>query len=371
MSIYLDNAATTKPDKRVLDAMRAVDETMFYNSAALYGASANVKKELETAASIVHKRLSRRESGTLVFTSGATESNNLVIFGKIITPKHKLVLLSGEHSSSYSPSVFLRQNNVQVEYVPLLKNGEADQKSLKNILTKDVTLVCFSLVNSDTGVLQDAKEIVSLVKGVNPKIHVHCDAVQGFCKHDFDVDDLGFDSCSVSAHKIYGPKGIGALWVRKGVTLRPILYGGSDHGFRPGTENNSAITGFAKAVEIFDTKKDFEHVSALHSRLVEGLPASVSFSTGSYSPKNPYIANLLLPVMGSHVLNALSAKGIYVGLGSACSARATKNRTLLAMGMNERQSKNVLRLSFGRWNTISDVDDFLAGLTLVLSQLSS
>ncbi|MCL2586847.1 MAG: cysteine desulfurase [Firmicutes bacterium] len=367
--IYLDNAATTKPDPRVLEAMCGAEEKFYFNSAGLYSGGINSKRELESAANLIQSRLTRSRSGQLVFTSGATEANNLLVFGKIITPRHRLVVLSGEHSSTYSPSVFLRQNNVQVDYIPLLKNGEADLVALARLVTPETTLVCFSLVNSDTGVLQDAKEIVRIIKGISPKTHVHCDAVQAFCKHDFDVEAMGLDSCAISAHKIYGPKGVGALWIRKGVTLRPIMFGGSDHGFRPGTENNAGVIGFARAVEIFDTYKELNHISTLHAKLVEGLPKLVTLSTGTYSPKNPYIANLLLPVMGHHMLNALSTKGIFVGLGSACSSRATKNRTMLAMGLTEKQSKNIIRVSFGRYNTLDEVEGFLKELASSLEEL--
>ena len=364
--IYFDNAATTKPSAKVLEQMQHAENNLYFNSAALYAQSLNVKREIGRANEVIKNRLARG-SGELVFTSGATESNNLVILGKVTNQRQHLLVAAGEHSSVYAPSVYLENNGFDVEYVPLLPCGEVDLHALRRLVRSNTALFVFGLVNSDTGTVQNVSEIVRAVRSVNSHTHIHCDAVQGFCKFSFDVASLGLDSVSISAHKIYGPKGVGALWLRKGVTLKPIMFGGAQQEYRPGTENNAAIIGFAAAVEDFDTSKYYDHVKKLHARLIDGLEDC----TINGSNKNPYITNVQLPkgILGQTVLNALSAKGICVGLGSACAKTTSKNRTLLAMGVPEARTKQVLRISFGIYNTIAEVDNFLGNLGEVLENL--
>jgi len=363
MTIYFDNAATTKVRPEILNAINDAEAGLYFNSAALYSGSINSRKAIEGARNTILRRLADSGEGELVFTSGATESNNLVIFGKIHNQKrHHLVVLAGEHSSSYAPSVALKNDGFNVDYIPLKRDGTCDLVALKKIIRPTTTLVVFGMINSDVGALQPTKEIVDIIRQISPKAHIHCDAVQAFCKFDFDVVKLDLDSCSISAHKIYGQKGVGALWLKKGINLKPIMYGGSQQDYRPGTENNAGVIGFARAVELYDTKKSFEHVSALRKRLVKDL----TLTTDS---QNPYITNIMLPVFGQTVMNALSTKGIYVGLGSACTATASKNRTLIAMGIPENKTKNVLRVSLGIYNTMEEIDKFLHELNAVLDIL--
>jgi len=366
---YFDNAATTKPSDVVLGEMALAERELYFNSAALYKQSLNVKREIANANEIIKKRLTKSGEGELVFTSGATESNNMVILGKVTNQRQHMLVAAGEHSSVYAPSVNLQNNGFDVEYVPLLPCGEIDLHALRGLIRSNTALFVFGMVNSDTGTVQNASEIVRIIRNENPRTHIHCDAVQGFCKFNFDVEKLGLDSASVSAHKVYGPKGVGALWIRKGVTLKPIMFGGAQQEYRPGTENNAAIIGFAAAVEIFDTAKYFDHIKSLHARLIKGLPFLGTTINGSNL--NPYITNVGLPhnMLGQTVLNALSAKGICVGLGSACASTSSKNRTLLAMGLPEAKTKQVLRISFGIYNTLAEVDVFLKNLEEVLENL--
>ena len=362
--IYLDNAATTKTSDYVLEKVNAAERELYFNSAALYAPSLDVRREIDRANYIIKQRLTRSASGDLIFTSGATEANNMVIFGKITNPRNHLLVVAGEHSSIYAPSVHLKQNNFEVEYVPLKPCGEIDLDALRRLVKHNTALFVFGMANSDTGTQQNAAEIVRIVRNANPRTHIHCDAVQAFCKFNFDVAALGLDSVAISAHKIYGPKGVGALWMRKGVTIKPIMFGGAQQEYRPGTESNSAIIGFAAAVQSFDTARNFEHIKSLHERLLNG-----GFKINGNN-LNPYITNIQLDgVLGQTVLNALSSRGICVGLGSACNSTAAKNRTLLAMGIPETKTKQVLRVSFGMYNTVQEVDIFLNVLQEVLAKL--
>jgi len=365
--IYLDNAATTKPHPEVLAVMNELQQSNYFNSAALYQGAIDIKKQVARATKVVHSKLTRSMSGSLIFTSGATESNNMTIFGKITRPKQHVLVLAGEHSSVYAPAVYLKNSGYDVEFVPLLKSGAVDLQALSRLIRPTTDLLVFGMVNSDTGYLQDVEAIVQTIRnGENPqnphqKIHIHCDAVQGFCKFDFDVQKLGLDSVAISAHKIQGPKGIGALWLRDGANIRPIMYGGAQQDYRPGTEDTISIIGFAQAVTSYTGT---DHVKKLHKKLVNGLPPSCKVNGAN---NNPYITNIMLPVLGQTAMNHLSSKGIYVGLGSACSSTAAKNRTLLAMGIPEKQTKSVIRVSLSSNNTESDIDTFISELNAFLN----
>ena len=365
--IYLDNAATTRPFDVVIDEMNYVNDTMFYNSAALYKGAIEVKKAVDRATDEVHNALTKTKKGTVVFTSGATESNNMVIFGKITRKDAHVLFLAGEHSSVYAPAVHLKNNGFDVGFIPLLPNGAVNVNEMKKMIKSNTALIVFGLVNSDTGYLQDAKSIVHAIRSVETKrpIHIHMDATQGFCKFDFDVQDFGVDSAAVSAHKIHGPKGIGALWLAGGAKIQPIMFGGAQQDYRPGTEYTAGIIGFAMAVREC-RKLDGEQIKWLHSLLVKGLPKSCKVNGDN---NNPYITNIMLPnVYGQTVMNYLSEKGIYAGLGSACSSTASKNRTLLAMGIPEKQTKNVLRISLSYDTTENDIREFLRELKSFLGE---
>jgi cysteine desulfurase len=374
--IYLDNAATTRVSAAVRAEVERAERELYFNSAALYAASLSVKKEIERAARVIKEKIARSADGELVFTSGATEGNNMVIFGKITNIKQHILVAAGEHSSVYAPSVALKNQGFDVDYVPLNSVGEIDRDALKRLVRPNTALFVFGMVNSDTGVLQNSGGIVKAVRAVNPRVHIHCDAVQAFCKFDFDAVALGLDSVVVSGHKINGPKGVGALWMRKGTKLKPVMYGGAQQDYRPGTENNPGILGFAKAAETFDTAGNYARIIKLKQRLAEGVAALGCGINGGTCPNfsgpiNPYITNVQLRgILGNTVMNALSARGICVGLGSACAANASKNRTLLAMGVPEEKTKQVLRISFGAFNTEADIETFLGELQDILKKLA-
>jgi len=367
--------------------MERANRELFYNSAALYGPSLAVKNEIERAADTIKRRLScavepdcakkvcnatfaaqRATGGTdqLVFTSGATESNNLVIMGKITRQNHHLIVSAGEHSSVHAPAKFLFDKGHAVDFCPLSGDGTIDLKALERLVRPETALVVFGMVNSDTGCIQDTGAIVRTVRKANRTAHIHCDATQGFCKFDLDAAALGLDSVAISAHKLGGPKGIGALWMRQKARLSPLMHGGGQQDIRPGTMDTPSILGFARAVELFDTAEHLEHVSHLHKCLVGNLPPSCKINGKN---DNPYITNIQLPgILGQTIMNALSSEGICVGLGSACASTATKNRTLLAMGIPEPKTKQVIRISFCPENTGNDVKTFIEKLHIAIDK---
>jgi cysteine desulfurase len=360
--IYFDNAATTRPCEAVMRVLSTADD--YYNSAALYAPAVAVKRKISAARDVVLSRLSKTKSGELVFTSGATESNNMVIFGKITNKRQGIIALAGEHSSVFAPAKYLRDNGYTVDTAPLNRDGTANLEKLGALVRPDTALVMFGMVNSDTGTIQDAAQIIRVVRAANPAVHVHVDATQAFCKIAFNCDAIGADTVAISAHKIHGCKGVGALWMRAGVNLHPIMMGGGQQIVRAGTENTAGALAFAAAVTDFDTVKNFEKVRALHDRLVEILPSGCKVNGIN---NNPYITNISLPhVLGQTVMNALSTEGVLVGLGSACNGTKT-NRTLESMGFTPAQTQQVLRISFCAENTIDEVDTFVQKLKKVLA----
>jgi cysteine desulfurase len=290
--IYLDNAATTRQNPSVTAVMNDIAENEYYNSHAPYSPSIGIKAKIERAKKVISDKLGV-SGGELYFTSGATESNNIALLGK---PRGGIRVINDQHAS----------------IVQTLKH-----------------------VSNDFGILHT---------------HTHLDATQIFCKIPFSTQ--GIDSISVSAHKIGGPKGIGALWVRSGVNLKPQMYGGGAV-LRPGTENSPAIMGFAHAVELWDTEKNLAHVKNLREYLVVNLPAGcvVDKIHGEYD--NPYITNITIPILGQTVMNAMELRGIIVGIGSACSSK-------------ENLLRKTVRVSFNPENTIDEIDTFLQELKKIL-----
>lgn len=349
MMIYLDNAATTKVHPAVLTAMQENAQNYFFNASTLYAGGVSAANQITAARQTILHKL-HGEHGQLIFTSGATEANHLIMAHKVRKPQHALVITSGDHNSVYLYAKQLGEQGYSVSHAPLQPNGLIDIAATVDLITEQTTLFVFSLVNSDVGTLQDAAALVQAIRAKSRTVHIHCDAAQAFAKFDFNVEQLGLDSVTICAHKIHGPKGIGALWLRQGVTLPE----------RHGTLNNAGIVGFAKAATVFNCPQ----VPALHDYLVHHLPAGCVVNGIN---NNPYITNLALPnVFGETVLNALSAKQIYVGLGSACAANAKNNRTLAAMKLSPQKQKQVLRLSLGMDNTLDEIKTFLQELQAVL-----
>jgi len=350
--IYLDNAATTKVQPIVLKAMQNVEQNNYFNANTLYRGGINAEQAIKTASNFLMQKL-HTTTGQIIFTNTATQANHLIMDYCIRRPGQHLAITAGDHNSVYLYAKERELHGYNVATVPLNRDGTIDITALNQIITDQTTLFVFSLVNSDIGTYQDAAAIVAAVRARNPHTHIHADAAQAFCKFDFDVTKLGFDSVTICGHKIHGPKGVGALWVRDGINIEP------PHG----TLNNAAIVGLATAAEHFSCPQ----VHELHRYLIENLPNGCRVNGIN---NNPYITNILLPdVFGETVLNALSAQDIYVGLGSACASHAKGNRTLAAMKLTPKEQKQVLRISLGMNNTLDEIKTFLKALTAVLSAI--
>ena len=352
--IYLDNAATTKVHPAVWQAMQDIEQNTFYNTNTLYKGGIQSAQTVEQARATLMQKLHATD-GQLLFTNTATQANHLIMNHCLRRPQQELVITAGDHNSIYLAAKERSNRGYTVHTVPLLRDGRIDLAAIPNLINNNTTLFMFSLVNSDIGTYQDAAAIVEAVRKCNPKVYIHADASQAFAKFDFNVTQLGFDSVTICGHKIHGPKGVGALWLRSGINVE------QPHG----TLNHSAIVGLATAAQNFNCPK----VNELHDYLIQNLPADCQVNGIN---NNPYITNILLPnVFGETVMNALSTQDIYVGLGSACASHSKGNRTLDAMKLTPQQQKQVLRISLGMNNTLEDIKTFLHALQTVLQAIRS
>lgn len=375
-NIYLDNSATTPIRREVIDVMTDTMEHIYGNPSSLHSMGVNAERIINEARENILTALKIRKSqnAQIIFCGSGTEANNLAVFGtvKAKNKKNKRVITTdSEHPSILEPLKQLESEGVEVIRLST-RDGVIDMDELKESVTSDTMLVSIMLVNNETGALYDVKTAFDIVKRKNPAAVTHCDAVQGFGKIQFSPCDYGADMVSVSAHKIHGPKGIGALCCNQSVItsrrLIPHIYGGGqERGLRSGTENTIGIAGFGEAVKY---NMNFTGVTSLRNYLIERISNEVTVNI----PKRdyvPYIVSLTLPNIKSEtMLHYLSAKGIYVSSGSACSSNKTQiSYTLLNFGLDKQAADCTLRISFNDLNTIEQIDIFAENLNAGINSL--
>ena len=376
--VYLDNSATTKISESALSLYCELSREHYGNPSSLHHRGVDAEKYLTRTREILCRALGG--IGTVIFTGSGSEANNLAIFGRAYAKprfaRGKIITTAGEHASVGMPLARLREEGFTVVEIPTV-GGRLDMEALCAALSRDTVLVTMMLVNNETGATYDLQSAASAVKRACPDAIFHCDATQAFLKFPFSVRRMGIDMITVSAHKVEGPKGVGALWVSDAVIknkgLRPLLLGGGqEKGMRAGTENLPAIAAFGQAVE--DGVKTLvlreERMRALRNRLLEKLSSDeLSEVKPLLTPTPaPHILNLALPSIKSEVmLHYLSSKGICVSSGSACSSHGRHGaHPLIAYGLSEREADASIRVSFSSDNTEEDVDilcrELLGGL---------
>lgn len=367
-TVYLDNSATTAPSEGVIDAMTA--------AARCYGNPSSVHAAgLESAALLRSCRaevaaafgLRRSDDFHIIFTASGSEANNLAIRGTALAKKrrisNRIITTDSEHPSVANTAASLAAEGFEVVKIPT-RGGALDMAALERELDGGALMVSLMLVNNETGACYDVERAFRMAHAKNPEIVTHCDAVQGFMRIKFTPASLGADLVSVSAHKIHGPKGVGALCVAPGMIrakrLAPVIYGGGqEEGFRSGTENLIDIAGFARACTEAreNAERDAAHMDELYRHALDVLPAA---GVRLNLPANAagHIVSLTLPGIRSEtMLHFLSEKGIFVSAGSACSSHAHgPSGTLLAFGLSPADADRTLRVSFGSQNTVDDID---------------
>ncbi|MCL2105486.1 MAG: cysteine desulfurase [Oscillospiraceae bacterium] len=366
MEAYLDNSATTPPCPEAIAAMREALTTVWGNPSSLHWAGLNAERLLAQSRESLAE-LFGCEPAEVTFTSGGTESNNLAIFGAANALRRRgrrVVTSAVEHSSIAESVKELASRGFEVVYLSVDRGGRVSEQELMQAINAETILVSLMAVNNEVGSLQPVEVIRRVVQYHRAPALIHCDAVQAFGKLPMQPARLGVDLMTVSSHKIHGPKGAGALYVRRGVKLNPLVYGGSqENRLRPGTEGMPAIAGFSAAVRALPNPMAImDYVSSLRDRLVAGAASMEGVKLNSPPDALPYLTNLSVPGLQSEtMLNFLSERGICVSSGSAC-AKGKKSRVLRAMGLGDADIAGALRISLSRFTTWEEIDAFLYAL---------
>ncbi len=362
--IYFDSASTTRVCDECVAAVSAALKNCYGNPSSLYSLGFEAEKELESARQTVAAALGCRPK-ELVFTASGSESNNMALFGAARARRNfgsEIVVTAFEHPSvAESVAALAKEGFTVIEIAP--KNGVVDIEQMAAAVGPKTALVAAMGVNNETGARLDAAALAELVKQKNRRTAVHCDWVQGFLKHPLSVAGTKLDTVSVSAHKIHGPKGMGALYVRDGFNMQKYIYGGhQERGRRAGTENVAYAAGFAAALKYTAARTDAAKAAAVSNCIKSGLAAIDGVCVNSPPDASPFVVNFSLPGFRSEtVLHFLEDRQIYVSSGSACS-KGEPSRTLLAMGLPAWTVDGAVRVSLDCENTPAQAEEFVAAI---------
>jgi cysteine desulfurase len=373
--VYLDYAATTPLDPRVFEAMRPLFLDVYGNASSTHSVGQMAKRVLEESRKIV-AGLMRAEDGELVFTGSATDSNNLALKGHAFAlgrEKAHIAVSAVEHDCVLNSAKWLEGKGFRVTYLPVDKYGLLDLQRLEEVLDTDVSLVSAIHGNNEIGTINPLKEIGRICHEHGALFH--SDAAQSFGKIPIDVNEMNIDLMTVNAHKLYGPKGVGALYVREGTKLDPLLHGGGhEFGLRSSTENVPGIAGFAKAVELRREEMDKEASTmiGMRDRLIDNvLCLDEAYLNGHPAKRLPNNTNFRFSYIdGEAIVERLDAEGVYASSGSACSSLSSEpSHVLLAIGLGPVEARGSLRITLGRNNTEDDIDYVLEVLPRVVAVL--
>ena len=376
MEAYLDYNSTTPLDPRVFNAMKPFFEETFGNASSFHRMGQAARHAVEEAREKIADVL-EVEPGDIIFTSGGTEADNLAVKGTVEALKDErphLVVSSVEHQAVLHPAQYLKKQGFNVSFVLVDAYGVVNLDYLKSAVTEGTALVSVMHVNNEVGTIEPLKEISKIAKEKGAFFHV--DAVQSFGKLGIDLEEMGIDMLSLSAHKICGPKGVGALYIKKGLKVKPVIHGGhQEKNIRPGTENVSAIAGFGRAAEIAakEHEKEAERVFRLKEKLFEGIKKSIAgFRVNGHPTRRIYnTLNVSFEGLeGESLLMNLDLKNIYTSTGSACTAGSVEpSHVLIAMGLPERLARAAIRFSLGRFTTEEEIDYVLKELPPIVERL--
>lgn len=375
--IYLDNCATTKPDSEVVEVMLNALQDDFANPSSLHSFGLKVEKEIEiarkNAADLINANFDE-----IFFTSGGTESNNIAVHGAIQKNKrngNKIITTSIEHASIYDQFLHYKEEGLKVVYLPVDSYGNFQLETLKNELDEDTILVSLIYVHNELGTINNIKEIVKLIKSYNKNILVHVDGVQAVGKIHVDVKDLGIDTFSFSSHKIYGPKGVGALYKRKDLQIPSLVIGGGqEKGLRSGTENVPGILGFGKACELTrrDLDKRLNHAKEIKEYLLNELEENLTdYKINTPENSSDFIVSIsILDIRAEVLLHYLEGEEIYISTASACTSNGTHHSsTLKEIGMSPKYMEGTIRICTSKDTTKEDIDEFVEKLVKYVKEI--
>ena len=373
--IYLDNSATTRTDPEVASYIADVMVNQYGNPSSLHRRGLMAQLEWEKGLKRIAAVLGC-DPGRIIITSGGTEADNLAIFGGAQAKKrrgNKIVTTAFEHAAVLAPFRQLEEQGFQAVYVKPDSRGIISLENILEAVDQDTILVSLMAVNNEVGTILPVAEAVKGIRKKAPNALIHCDAVQAFCKIPLKPEKWDVDLMTVSGHKIHAPKGVGALYVKKGVKILPQLWGGhQQNGLRPGTENMPLACGFGLAAEKAASHmgENLQRMEKLRARLLDRAGEIGCIAINSPLEGLPYIVNLSVEGFRSEILlHFLEEKGIYVSSGSACS-RGEKSHVLGAMGLSQSRIDSALRISFGADNTIEDIDQLIDALKEAVGTLA-
>lgn len=351
--IYLDNAATTPVDRKVIDAMKPFFDKVYGNPASIHSLGEEAHNAVEQSRERILKKVNG--NGKLIFTSGGTESNNLAIKGMLLSSGNKrahLITTKIEHECVLKAAKWAEKLGFSVTYLPVDENGFVRPEDVENAIREETVLVSVMHANNEIGTVEPIEEIAKICK--EHGVYFHTDACQSFCKQEIDVKKMNIDLMTINAHKIYGPKGVGGLYIAPDIKIEPLLHGGGqEFGIRSGTLNVPGIVGFGAAVEVIK-KSDVGRMKRLRDYLLEELLKIDD--TMLNGPRNERLCNnvniIFRFIEGESIVLLLSEKGIYTSTGSACSSRTLEpNHVLLAIGRKPEDAHGSVRFSLGKNNT--------------------
>ncbi len=373
MSVYLDNSATTKPcEKSVKKALEMMNEK-FGNPSSLHMCGFNAKKEIDSARHTLSSFLGC-EDKEIFFTPSGTVANNTAIFGSANAKRRegkKVITTMLEHPSVLKCFENLEEQGFEVVYLKPDIHGKINLDELSNAVDENTILVSVMAVNNEVGSIQDFSKVKSIIKSNKSKAYFHCDAVQAFGKIQIKPKKLGIDLMSMSAHKIHGVKGAGALFVSNNVRISPyILGGGQENGMISGTESTPMICAFAEAVnDIGNVERNFHNVTVIRDYFINKIKDVDKVYINSSQDALPYIINISVEGVPSQVmLNSLSSMGIYVSAGSAC-AKGHRSDVLTAMGVSPAGIDSAIRISLSKFTTENDMDLLYNGIIETINRV--
>lgn len=370
---YLDNAATTRPYERAIAAAQEAFSA-YYNPSAVYKQAVEISKRIEEIRKKARASIGAKQ-GTILYTSGGTESINTAL-NHALRKGQSLVTTSYEHAATIQACEALERDGHRVHYVEPV-DGRIRIEDIIACVDDTIGLVSVMHVNNEVGNIVDVQALGKAIKKKNPRILFHVDAVQSYLKLKIDVEAAMIDLMSISAHKIHGIKGTGALYVRHPERLRTLIHGGGqEQNLRSGTENVPGIFAFGAALEAGHEalERHTEHLQTLRARFLELLSASEIKDVVVNSPEDgaPHILNIsFLGVPSEILLHSLEARGIMVSSGSACSAKKKASRTLEALGLPAEVRQSAIRISFGYWNREAELGDVIAEIESCVKQIRS
>ena len=375
MKVYLDNAATTQVEEKVLKAMLPFFTKNYANASSLHMQGTEAKSALEKSRKAIAKSINANPN-EIYFTSGGTEANNWAIKGLFWenqkNDKNHIITTKIEHDCVLNTCRWLQTQGATVTYLDVDKEGFIDLKQLKNSITKKTFLVSIMHANNEIGTIQDIEEIAKICKEKN--VLFHSDACQSYTKVPIDVKKQKIDLLTINSHKIHGPKGVGALYIKNGIKITPLMHGGGhEKRLRSGTENIPGIVGFAKAQEIITPKK-IKHMKKIQKKLIDGILEKIpNTKLNGASPENRIANNINISfanVEGEAIGGYLENEGIFVSTGSACMSNTlSSSHVLKALNLTDLEQNSSIRFSISHHTTEKEIDYVLKKLPPIISKL--